>query len=817
MPRLITIALRSALLSIALASPGFAQSNDLKLWYEHPATQWSESLLLGNGRIGASVWGAVSQEVINLNEDTLWTGEPGYTVNPKALPALPAIRKLLLEGNFKEAEAMVNQNMTGKGSATYLPLGDLKIKFPFADDAVQGYRRELDLHTAIARTSFQSGGVAYTREVFVSYPAQALVVRLTADQPGKISFSASLSSPLHNQVQAETADLRMSGQAPMQAFSYSGRTREPIYDNASDPQARKGMRWESRLAGSHEGGTLQVTDAGIVASQCDSVTLTLVAETSYNGPAKSPSREGKDQSAACARDLQAVAKTPYDQLRAAHLADYQALFNRVSLDLGHSAADDLPTDARLKKYTPGGDQSLPALYYQFGRYMMISASRPSADPTRGGQPSNLQGLWNNTFNPPWASNWTINCNAEINYWPVEAAALPECHEPLINMVQELSVDGTRVAREFYGARGWVAHHATDLWKFAEPCGNNARWMSFICGGTWFCQHLWEHYAFSQDKDYLRRVWPTLKGAAQFHLDTMLEEPTHHWLVTGPDLNFENQWKKPDGTIGAICMGPTPSMQMIRELFRNCIAASRTLEVDPDFRAELEKALPRLAPMQISPTTGELQEYLEDWQHTAKAQVLSSWGAICSDQISPRTTPGLAAGLKKIFDTERWWEKDCLGSWEGAFQANAYARLHDGATAGTILELHLQKAVQDNFGSKFIGHPPPPHPGMFQVDGNFGQTSAINEMLLQSQVRDPDGVYEIELLPALPPDWQSGQVHGLRARGGFQVDISWSAGKLTSARINPLAGVKTRVRYGDKTLDLDLGGAARDLTAASFGQ
>jgi alpha-L-fucosidase 2 len=270
-------------------------------------------------------------------------------------------------------------------------------------------------------------------------------------------------------------------------------------------------------------------------------------------------------------------------------------------------------------------------------------------------------------------------------------------------------------------------------------------------------------------------------------------------------------------MGAICMGPTPSMQMIRELFRNCIAASRTLEVDPDFRAELEKALPRLAPMQISPTTGELQEYLEDWQHTAKAQVLSSWGAICSDQISPRTTPELAAGLKKIFDTERWWEKDCLGSWEGAFQANAYARLHDGATAGTILELHLQKAVQDNFGSKFIGHPPPPHPGMFQVDGNFGQTSAINEMLLQSQVCDPDGVYEIELLPALPPDWQSGQVHGLRARGGFQVDISWSAGKLTSARITPLAGVKTRVRYGDKTLDLDLGGAARDLTAASFGQ
>jgi alpha-L-fucosidase 2 len=540
----------------------------------------------------------------------------------------------------------------------------------------------------------------------------------------------------------------------------------------------------------------------------------VVARTSYNGPTKSPSREGTDESALCSEDLKLIADQPYDVIRAAHVVDYQKLFHRVRLDLGHSpAAEALPTDERLRQYRAGSgaDPGLAALYYHFGRYVLISASRP------GSQPSNLQGIWSATINPAWGSNWTTNCNAQINYWPVEAANLAECHQPLIDMVQELSIDGARVAKEFYGARGWVSHHGTDIWRYASPVGSNPQWSNFVASNAWLAQHLWEHYAFSLEPDDLRRVWPTIRGAAQFHLDMLIEEPNHKWLVTAPDVNFENIWIDKDGNTGSLCMGSTPTMQIVRELFSSAIRASKILGEDADLRAELEAALPRLAPMQISPTTGQLQEYLDDWGRKMKAQVLSSWGAICSAQIHPRRTPELAAALRKIFDTERWWEEKsdplmgpCLGSWEGAFQANAYARLGDGDAALNILELHLQKAVQPNLGSKFIGHAP--NNPMFQIDGNLGQTSAVNEMLLQSHVCDGSGMYEIELLPALPRSWPAGEVRGLRARGGFHIDIAWKSGKLVSARIRSVNGTRTRIRYRERTLDLVLAkGEQRELT------
>jgi alpha-L-fucosidase 2 len=497
----------------AAAGPG----SPLTLWYRRPATRWTGGLVLGNGRLGGMVWGGARRERIDLNEDTLWSGEPYDNLNPKGLQSLPEIRRLLLAGKNGDAQRLVERDMNGKYNQSYQPLGDLAIEFPVSGE-VKDYRRELDLSQAVARVQFEHEGVRYVREVFASNPAQAIVVRLTADKPGKVSFTASLGCQLQHATKAEKGYLCLSGRCPAHVDpSYVG-DGKVVYDDAPDG---RGMRFETRLVPLNEGGRVAITDAAAVAENCDSVTLLLVAATSYNGPHKSPSKEGKDPARLCAAYLASVAGRPYDALREAHIADYQRLFNRVTLDLGRSPADALPTDVRVKTYQPGKDVALAALYYQFGRYLLIASSRP------GTQPANLQGIWNHEIRPPWSANWTLNCNAEINYWPVETANLGECHMPLIDLTEELGVDGSHIAKDLYGARGWVAHHNTDLWRQAGPVSGSALWSIFQVGGTWLCQHLWEHYAFSGDKDYLRRVWPAMKGAARYHLDSMMEEPSHH--------------------------------------------------------------------------------------------------------------------------------------------------------------------------------------------------------------------------------------------------------------------------------------------------
>jgi alpha-L-fucosidase 2 len=756
------------------APPGKA----LTLWYRRPASRWTEASVIGNGRLGGMVWGGVNRERIDLNEDTLWSGEPYDNLNTNGLKALPLIRQYLREGKNHEAQHLVERDMNGKYNQDYLPLGDLTLELPAATE-VSNYRRELDLNTAIASVQYEAQGVRITREIFASHPAQAIVVHLAADKPGQVSFTASLGCQLHFRTEAGPGYLRLLGRAPAHADPnyHGGRI---VYEDG--PEGR-GMRFETRLVPMKAGGTVRITTNSIVAEHCDAVTLMLVAATSYNGPHKSPSKEGRDPAKLCDAYLASCAGKSFAEIRAAHLADYQSLFKRVQLELGHSTNESLPTDARLRSYKPGRDPSLAAMYYQFGRYLLISSSRP------GTQPANLQGIWNHEVQPPWSANWTLNCNAEINYWPVEVAHLGECHLPLIDLTEQLSRDGAHIAKDLYGVRGWVAHHNTDIWRQAGPVSGSACWSIFQVGSAWLCQHVWEHYAFSGDQEYLRRVWPVLKGAARFYLDSLMEETNHHWLVTAPDTNFENAWRKPNGDSGCTCAGPTASMQMIRELFQNCAQACKILRCDEEFRTEIEIALPRLAPMQISPTTGELQEWIDDWQRTAACQVLSSWGAICGTQITPRGTPELAAGLKKIFDTAQWWKGGAVGSWQGAFQANVYARLGNGNTACAVLDTHLARVISPNLTARF---------SEWQIDGNLGQTAAIGEMLLQSHT----GV--LELLPALPTAWPDGYVRGLKARGNFTVDLEWRGGRVTAYRIASPEPREVRVRINgeERTITAD---------------
>ncbi len=486
---------------IAVTGVEVGPGDPLTLWYRRPATRWTEASVIGNGRLGGMVWGGVKRERIDLNEDSLWSGEPYDNLNPQGLKSLPRIRQLLRDGKNNQAQELVERDMNGNYNESYQPLGDLTIEFPFSGEATN-YRRELDLAQAVARVQYEQQGIRYTREVFASHPAQAMVVRLGGDKPGKVSFKASLGCPLHHVTRASKGALELIGRCPVHVDpSYHGQ--RVVWDDAP---SGKGMRFNVRLVPIHEGGQVTITDSGLIAENCDAVTLLVVAATSYNGPWKSPSQDGKDAAKVCDAYLAPLAGTSFQALRSAHVADHKRLFNRVSLELGRGDTEKQPTDARVRAYRPRTDPALAALYYQFGRYLLIASSRP------GSQPANLQGIWSREIHPPWSANWTLNCNAEINYWPVETANLGECHLPLVDLTEQLSVDGAHIAKDLYGVRGWMAHHNTDIWRQAGPVGGSALWSTFQVGSAWLCQHLWEHFAFSGDIEYLRRVWPTLKGA-----------------------------------------------------------------------------------------------------------------------------------------------------------------------------------------------------------------------------------------------------------------------------------------------------------------
>jgi alpha-L-fucosidase 2 len=745
------------------------------LWYDKPANGWTEALPLGNGRLAAMIYGGSKSDTIQFNEETLWSGQPHDYANPGAHEYFGKLRELLWAGKQDEAHNLGNEHFMSQpfGQLCYQPFGNIILDFPGHENAVN-YQRKLDLEDALSTVSYEVDGVKFKRETFSSAPDQAIVIRLESSKSKALNFSAGLNSPHSNYtVSVDGDEIILKGKA-------NNYPQELGRDGKPYPESK--LTFEARLKIVNEGGEIVQTENSIKVENAKKATIYLVAATSFVNYCDISA----DPAERCEKYLANLEGKTYENLKSEHIADYQQLFNRVEIDLGSSEISKRPTNERLISFKTDEDPSLVSLLYQYGRYLLISSSRP------GTQPANLQGIWNDRMAPPWDSKYTININTEMNYWPAEITNLAECTEPLIKMVEDLAVTGQNVAKEHYNLNGWVAHHNTDIWRGAAPI-NHANHGIWPTGGAWLSQHLWWRYQFSGDTEYLKNTaYPVLKEASVFFADYLVPDPKNpEWLVSGPSNSPE---------LGGLVMAPTMDHQIIRELLANTIEAAKILGVDYDFAEMLKEKHSKIAPNLIG-QHGQLQEWLIDKDDPKEQHrhVSHLWGLHPGSEIHPLTTPELAQACKVTLSHRG----DGGTGWSRAWKINFWARLLDGDHSFLLLKnlmvpsISLETDMRDKGGlyyNLFDAHPP------FQIDGNFGATSGITEMLLQSHLRDENGDFYQDILPALPSAFSTGKISGIKGKGGFEFTITWENGTLVAVDVKSLLGKKLNLRYSGKRIE-----------------
>ena len=754
-------------LSLFVSFATTAQSkSELKLWYDKPATIWNEALPLGNGRLGAMVFGDPAVERLQLNEETIWAGSPNTNSHTKSIEALPKVRKLVFEGKFDEAQALATQDIMSQTNdgMPYQTFGSAYISFP-GHQKYTNYYRDLDIENATAKVKYTVNGVEFTREILSSFSDQVIVVKLSASQPGQITANVFMNSPIDKTVPStEGNQIILSG----------------VGTNFEGVKGK--VKFQGRIEAKNKGGEVSASNGILIINKADEVTLYISIATNF----KNYQDITEDEVAKSKSFLEKAISKDFETIKKAHVAYYQKFFNRVSLDLGSNDAIKKPTNERIRDFKNQFDPQLASLYFQFGRYLLISSSQP------GGQPANLQGIWNDMVTPPWDSKYTTNINAEMNYWPSEVTNLTEMHEPFIQMAKELSVTGAETAKTMYNANGWVLHHNTDIWRVTAPVDSAASGM-WMTGGAWVSQDLWERYLYTGDIDYLKEIYPVIKGAADFFLDFMITDPNTGYLVVVPSSSPENTHAGGTGK-STIASGTTMDNQLVFDLFSNVIKASKLVSPDENYTKKLSEALAKMPPMKIGKHS-QLQEWQDDWDNPKDnhRHVSHLYGLFPSNQISPIKTPELFEGAKQSLI----YRTDESTGWSMGWKVNLWARLLDGNHAYKLIQdqLHLVTADQRKGGGTYPNMLDAHQP--FQIDGNFGCTAGIAEMLMQSQ---EDAIH---LLPALPTVWKDGSIKGLVTRGGFVIDMTWKNNKVSTLKVYSKLGGNCRLKL-ENTLKADKG-------------